>query len=213
MKPIFNQIGKSLLTITIFILTVLSLAWGFYYHFFGIIIVPIAWLLRNPLKRIVNKLGIRGFVGFLFLGWMTSVLEDTMYWLGGWPFFPGYTLLEDFIVMTPAAIIIFLCWWWLNSRYQYTMGEIFVLGGILGIITESLKTIFMFTPLVFSLHCLMFFIQYGWIVMFPFWLMRDHIPKGQKTGFMRYTLGALLPWFGLLIWWQTYVPFIRGWIG
>lgn len=205
-----HKIGKYLVIAAIVLLSILSFSWQFYYHLFGILFVPALWLLRHPLKEAVNKLRIRGLAGFLTLGWMLAVGEDTMYWLGGWPFFPGFSLHEDFIIMSPAAIIIYSSWWWLNSRYQYSLDEKFVLGGILGVLIESIEVIFVLSPFVLFLHAMLFFIQYGFIVMFAFWLMEDKIPTGlQKKGNVKYILGALLPYLGTLLWWMIYVPPVR----
>jgi hypothetical protein len=113
-------------------------------------------------------------------------------------------------VTTPAAILIFSFWWWLNSRYIYSIKEKFILGGILGILTESLKCIGIFPILIWILIVIQAFIIYGWGVMFPFWLMQDQIQKTpQKRGITKYILGVLLPWLGIIIYGILWLPFIK----
>lgn len=210
MRLKYNQIEKLLLGIAIFILSFVAFYYKVYYHLFGIITVPITWFLRYYIKNIVKNIRDKGFIGFLTLGWMAAMTEEAVYWFGGFRLLPGISLIGDFIVTTPAAILIFSFWWWLNSRYIYSIKEKFILGGILGILTESLKCIDIFPILIWILIVIQAFIIYGWGVMFPFWLMQDQIQKTpQKRGITKYILGVLLPWLGIIIYGILWLPFIK----
>ena len=152
-----KKAGNWFLDIAIFTLALLSFFWKFWMHFFGILIVPVTWFLRHRIKYLLDKLGIKGFTGFLVLGWLAIMSEETAYWLGGFRIFPDISLVGDFIATTLAAILVLLSWWWLNSRYQYSISEKFVLGGGFRIPHRVIKGFQRLPPLGVGTHSIAVF--------------------------------------------------------
>ncbi len=214
LKP--TKLGKWFLGITIPILLILSMMSKDYplSFFLMIIVIPIEWLFRQKIKAVVKLLRIKGnLMGLLVVGWCSVMINhEIMGWVGGWRNLPNISLIGDFVHMTPVVLIGFFILGLLVKKYYYSIGEIFILMGILGISVEVVgRTIEYHWPLWISLlMSFFFFICYAWAITFPFWLIDFRTGKDRSR--KRYILGVLIPWLWIWFWANTIRPLLTPWL-
>ncbi|MCR4368438.1 MAG: hypothetical protein NUV67_00860 [archaeon] len=167
----------------------------------------VVYLLQKPLRVYFDKIKIGTGAKFILLGSLGALWVETEFWiihaLTGAQIVANTNLLADYAVTMPWYVAMVALFWLVVSRRSYGAFGVFVLGGVYSFFAEAVRALafgeisleLFFVILLFAApHAL----SYSAMLLAPYLLLRDELPKVEKGGI----LFALIPVLGLLV----YVP-------
>ena len=209
-----TKFGKWFLGTIITLFLILSAIAKILSHFLTIIVIPIEWFFRHKIKALIKFLGFKdNFYSLLIVGCLSVMISQTsVIWIGGWRDLPNISLVGDILLVSPVILIVFSIWGLLARKYHYTIGEIFILTGALGVLNETPARMINYgiSPFWAFLLSFIFFLSYGWVLTFPFWLI--DFKTGSNKSKWRYVLAVVMPWLGIAVWATTIMKWMAPWI-
>lgn len=197
-----KHILKIIFAVLYILYTAASYVIGEYGHFLGLIFMATMWLLRTRLKNFASKFWPCGYWPFLFLGVLVAESMEIVYYIGGFRFMGGFSLLEVVLLTLTGHIVFLTITWTVNLRYRYSPTEVFLAAGLFGLVNESFYTPIFVSPTMLVLAGFVLFIGYAYQQGFAFWLMHDKLPKPSQKGnsITRIVLLFILLMIYVLIW-------------
>lgn len=133
---------------------------------------------NNSLTNWLSRNGRFIFFKFMSLGLIGAILSEIIFWfwekalIGREGVIISQSLLTDWMVTLPVYFLILLSFWFIQKRKNYSLGRVFVIGGVYELIAEGLVGGFFKGSILFSLiygiiGLPIFMVVYSLILLLP----------------------------------------------
>ncbi len=149
----------------------------------GVSLYTLVLFFKKPLRKLYDSIKINEGIKFLITETFFSLLVEVLAIIDNLPLPPSDRILlnpyplPDLYLATGFYLAFALWWKFLLDRYDYDAKEVFILGGIFGILIEQVGAIFLsFNPFLW----LYVFLVYGSIEAMGVVVAENHFKKRQR---------------------------------
>lgn len=182
---------------------------GAYSHVFGGIFVFTCLVFRDRLKKLVNRQGADNFSTYIILVITLEIIWESLLWIGGFRLIEGISITDLLIGNIPFWVALGVIYYYLDSRFQYSVVGLLVITGLLGPLIENMPRIGVYPLWMWLILFFVNGVNYSFVLGFPFWLKASKVRTGTDKGLSRYILGIVLPYLFFWLYWLTFVTWFH----
>jgi hypothetical protein len=150
----------------------------------------VVYTLRKNLAACMHRVSSR-WLRWLILGYAACFVAETVY-IFSKPLHRN--LIIDLILTAPWYILWMLAWYGILRRYDFSVKEAFILGGLHGFFVEGIVSLFIITkPILALLGLPLFSVIYGFFFITPYLVLRKDFTGQVKVSLRKKILLSLIP--------------------
>ncbi|MEK7208988.1 MAG: hypothetical protein AAB677_01865 [Patescibacteria group bacterium] len=149
------------------------------------------YLFRRPLTNIIRIIP-NHYWRFVVVGYLSTVVAELVYMFSK----PIHQAVSwDLILTAPWYLLWLIFWFSILRKYNYTLMEAFILGGLHGFIIEGLLN----NPLLAFVGFPLFIALYGSFFIVPYLLMKEDFQKQQSASLRRKIIMSFVPLIAFVV--------------